>query len=231
MLKKVVLFTSGIINKKVVHNERISDFETYFLLEDISGFKKSYTQEEQERYKKHLNLFVELDDHLFPICSQGQGVKLWDYTSDSLLSMQRKSFNNAVLTGGRISRGVAQYLGREEEYYKALEREKQKRDNDSIERKRIMEEEERQRQMEHNKELKQASLVFLKGGDITGDNFLSLCDKLEVKLPIRTRGWVIKNLDIVSKNSYSANTRSTVIFDYVRKLEEALLESMKTPHQ
>lgn len=66
----------------------------------------------------------------------------------------------------------------------------------------------------------------LKGGQkINNKDFVALCDRYNVKLPIRTRGWALESLYQISTSSqvHNRGTRaSSVIFNYVDELLKAI---------
>ena len=66
----------------------------------------------------------------------------------------------------------------------------------------------------------------LKGGQkINNKDFVALCDRYNVKLPIRTRGWALEALCLISTSSqvHNRGTRaSSVIFNYVDELLKAV---------
>ena len=67
--------------------------------------------------------------------------------------------------------------------------------------------------------------VFKGGQKISNKDFVALCDRYNVKLPIRTRGWALEALCLISTSSqvHNRGTRaSSVIFNYVDELLKAI---------
>ena len=219
MLKDVALHISGIKRKQATDHKEVNGIKTYFLTEDLNDFHAKYNEEEQERYYKHLQLFIELDNHLFPLGSVQHINELEKYTEQQLLDMFNSQVDRAIETIKRPSLGVCQYFNREDDYKKALENIKEKEENDRA----IRKEKERaiaeQKERENKLELDNAMITFRNGDKINGELFVGLCDQLGVKLPLRTRGWVLNKLQYISLTNYWAYTDSTVIFDYVGELE------------
>ena len=224
MLKDVVLYVSGIKKKQATEHKTINGLKTYFLTEDLNDFHSKYSEEEQERYYKHLQLFIELDNYLFPLGSVQHIMELEKYTEEQLLDSFNKQVDKSLENTKRPSLGICQYFNRLDDYNKALENIKEKEQNDLAIRKEKEEAISRQKEEQKQVELENATKLFLEGKNIDGDAFVDLCDKFNIKVPLRTRGWALNKLQYISLTNYSAYSDSTVIFDYVEKLEKAIKE-------
>ena len=110
VIKKVVLFVSGIVRKKAVEHEQINDFMTYLLKEDVTSVENETDQETKERRYNNLMLFAEIDGHLFHVGYVGKKDKLRAYTKNELMELLKESHENGIEAGKKVSVGMTQYL-------------------------------------------------------------------------------------------------------------------------
>lgn len=174
--------------------------------------------------------YLELDNHLFPICSiinidkAKETFKNKNLTEQDLKNDIIKTFENQ-LREGRVSLGLAEYLNRTDEALQAREK-RQKEYQEELEK---MKQERIQKELEYQKELeeslKEKVKMFKNGEKIGGRDFVDLCDKYEIKLPLRTRGWALNKLVEINENTYTYNrTDSKVIFKYTKLLKDAIMK-------
>jgi hypothetical protein len=222
MLKKVVLPVSGIVNKQVKPYKQVSDFMTYFLVEDINRLS-TYHGVDREVLKKNMTLYVELDGHLFGVCAFNYIDKLASYTKQTLMQELVDMFNRSMDRGTCRNYGMAQYLNRVEEYDRLVKQRHKQRELEEQERERKDRERELRERAQRESELKQSAKVFANGGSILAGDFIDLCDMFNIKLPLRTRGWTLKSLRSISVDSYSYHGNdSKVILNYAEQLYEVL---------
>ncbi|PAV30234.1 hypothetical protein CIL05_07135 [Virgibacillus profundi] len=219
MIKKVVLTSSGIKNKQVIEHEKINDFQTYLLKDQLNDLENNYDKEEQEQYKRHLLLLVEVDKHLFTVCHLDQIEMIKQYDGNQILEMLISNFNKELSGNKAINWGMAQYLNKEDEFNQVKENKRKENERYKLEQKQIREEKEKQHQKERDRELETSLNELLAGNKIDNYDFVDLCDKYSIKLPLRTRGWALKSLNEIGKDQYSyGGNPSKVVFNYVEKL-------------
>lgn len=221
MIKKVVLYSSGIINKQATIYKQVNGFNVYRLTEDITAFDKNYTDEEdRDLYFKYQQIFIELNNYLFPLGDMRHIDKLNNFKSEKeVLDAFSEQVSKSLSNGRRPSLGLCQYFNRMDTYNKAVELLSKKKEQELEERIKKESELKLKEEMLKAQKLNESSVLFLRGGKIEGDVFVDLCDKVEVKLPLRTRGWLLNKVYWVSTTQYSADSDSSVIFDYIDKLE------------
>lgn len=203
MLAKCVL-GSGIKNKQAIKITEHNNYEIYYLKEwGEDGLK-----------------FVKYDGYLFPV---GFNIEHAQKTLDNIPDFKQAligQFEYTIRQCKNISMGLAQYLNRVDEAVKAKEEQEKIRQEQK-------EEELRQQRIKEAEEeiLKQAKEKFKNGELIDAELFVKLCDKYNIKLPLKTRGWCLKTLVYISKDNYKykkGGNTSTVIYNYVDKLMEVL---------
>lgn len=226
MIKNVVLFNSGIVAKQVEECKQINDFKTYFLKEQLNELH-TYDVEEQERNKKNLQVFAEIDNHLFCVCFYNQIEGLKEYSRKKILKQLTEGFESALKQHKRVSYGMAQYLGLVNEFKANEEYRSQQEYEKHLEHQRLEEEKKQQQEQEFNNKLDKAEKDLLEGKKIDNVSILGLFDKYSIILPLRTRGWVKNKLQYISQTNYNAYSHSTKIFDYVEALVNKLNETRK----
>lgn len=231
MIKNVVWSNAGIVRKQA---ELLFSFEGF----NFYGLKEDY---KNNKFPEWGLCYLEHNNCLFCItnCSvikskieqQPEEYKKYFLDFDNLITNSfEKSLSNAKdKKCCDISKGVAQYLNREQEAEKVKQEYitwlNNKQKEDKIERERIKKEKEQKEQKQYEQELIQAEEKFIKHEFIPGHLFVGLCDKYEIALPLRTLGWCLKNLIKISQNQYSHNSKngSSVIFNYVKELNKKLV--------
>lgn len=129
---------------------------------------------------------------------------------------------------------LMQLFGKSEEYIQALTNHRQKvidlreqeRQAEELERQQKEKQEEKEHQAIEQKALTEATEQFKQGNSIKAEMFLKLLDKHNIKLPIKTRGWVINSLRSIKCGdrcewTYCGNN-STVIGQYAKQLKEVI---------
>lgn len=208
-----------------------------YVLTSINGFDFWGLKEDDDiQFQDHRNILYLYDGHLFYVSTLATVKRTMEYRQDEFISYLnnfkknlKKEFdldlekaNNGQCN--RINTGIAMYLDRVSDGEKA-------RDNYN----KIKEEKARQREIEKQKELEikkqeeekillEVMEEFKAGELIKADYFLSLLEKFNIDLPLRTKGWAMKNLTLISKDSYRCfNSKSSVILDYAEKLYQAAM--------
>ena len=211
MLAKCLHF-QGIENKQVEKFEQVNDMELYVL---------------KGRTEPHHALYIKLDDekHLFLACNISHINNLKDYDMSRINKHIIEHFNKSIENKYRTSLGIGQYLGRESEVLEVRKYQheiaKKEAEQKEIERQR-KEQEQRKIEMKY---LQEQEEIFKQGEKIDGDDFVKLCDKYEIKLPLRTKGWAMDSLCSISYKSYSyCGNPSKVIMTYAEMLKDELLE-------
>lgn len=209
MLARCVL-GSGIKNKQAIKITEYNNYNIYYLKEwGEDGLK-----------------FVMFDGYLFPVGFNIEHVKK---TLDNITDFKQTliaQFKYTLRQCKSISLGLAQYLNRVDDAIKA--KEKQKKREQEHEQQKQEEQEKREQELKelYEKNLKEAEINFINGKKIHGSTFVDLCDKYNIKLPIRTRGWCLKTLTYIGINGYQykkGGNASTVIYKYIDKLKETII--------
>lgn len=216
MIKKIVQPVSGIVNKQVVEYKQINDFMTYFL-------KEQYSINPNDSY---LNVYAEFDCHLFQACNLMHVDQLNQYDEQTALKQLIENFNKSLDNKTCYDLGMAQYLNKLDGYYQVQEFKRSNKEEARKERERLRKEKEQQEEIKWHLELSEAEQDVIEDIGIDSDMFLGLCDRHNIKLPIRTRGWVRKSLDEIKggRYSYSGNP-SKVVLDYFAELVKAIEEN------
>lgn len=213
MLGKCVHSVSGIENKQLVKVDHHNGFDFYMLRTDYEkndGFQRIY---------------FEHDGYFFPIASGIERIKRYldQNPSFNLLEWITADFEESLKTGERINKGYAQFLGREEEAKKAVEAYKERKRIEQEKQEEERRKQELEKQKEEEKRLAQSENEFIEGEKITGEDFLKLCEKYNISLPVRTKGWAKENLISISKTSYRFyGNESKTILDYAEKLYKTI---------
>lgn len=212
----------GIKVKRMIHMCTIGKHEFYRLAEDKEEWATKYIL-----HNGHMFPFVgwRMDQLLEAMQSQDDVRNAVENFGEFI----KRSFEDSLERGTQISLGVAQYLGRETEALAARQAAKERweqRQAEAEKEKRRKAEEERQR---HERTIAEAARAFAAGEKIAGSAFLELCARHGITLPLRTKGWAMRNLAEIGINglSYSyvvgrSKKGSSVIWTYVRQLETAL---------
>lgn len=221
MLGKCVLWVSGIVSKQIEKVDHYNGYDFFMLREDI---KKNY---------EYGMFFLEYDNHYFHISNNRERIKEYlDHNPNfNIQQWITKSFEESLITGSRVSKGLAQYLNREEEALQAVERFRKQKEQEKVQREDEKAERERQFQLEYEKKLTDAETEFMDNKKIDSDMFLALCDKYYVTVPIRTRGWIKSSLADISidkegwtRYRYSGN-KSSKIHEIAKQLLNALKDN------
>ena len=216
MLKFILWQTQGIKRQQVEHIGTYNNINFYALRGETDPYNYAYA-EIADGYliiTLHINQCQESADQLAP--DPLQHVITW--------------FNNAINSEThKASVGVAEYLGRLPEAQEHNNRiqlinDEQERINAEEEQKRR--EEVRRKLQEHREqELVKSEQTFRQGGNIPAKDFVDLCNKYSVSIPIKTLGWCNKSLAHIKKDGYTCykgSNKSTVIYNYVDKLSAAM---------
>lgn len=190
MLAKCVL-GSGIKNKQAIKITEHNNYEIYYLKEwGEDGLK-----------------FIMYDNYLFLVGFDIERVK---QSLDHIIDIKQAliaEFEQTLRQGRGISAGLGQYLNRTENVIKFKEEQKQKRIEEEKQRE-IEKKERKQREVEEiEKMLSEKAERFKNGHLISNEHFVMLCDKYNIKLPLRTRGWCLKTLVYISKDNYKYKKR------------------------
>ena len=183
--------------------------------------------------------YIELNEYMLPITSitninitiekiKNENMDLHKWIEDFF----NNRINDDVYECG-ISMGYAQYLNREDEaiaYNNIVKDIKQtKREEENKLREEAKKQKEEEEQQEYQKYITEAENKYMNGERVTNGEFVDLCDRYKIKLPLRTRGWVLKSLCSIK---YSEETEcsyqqkgndSTVIGDYAEQLFKSLV--------
>ncbi|MDD3906447.1 MAG: hypothetical protein PHS46_08025 [Candidatus Omnitrophica bacterium] len=167
------------------------------------------------------------DEHFFPVMSVHDD-KFMDEMKryiDGNFPEMRQALMEAkekTLTGPRPIMGMADYLGRREETLQHIAQLHEDWKRQDEERLAKAEAKKKEDEKQARKALRNAEKTFSRGDKISGDAFVSLCDKYGVVLPLRTRGWCMRSLITISPDSYKGYGRSNAVFRYAGKLKDAI---------
>ena len=219
MLGKCVHYVSGIETKQLVKVDHYKGFDFYKL-------RKNADTDWTMIYFYH-------DGHFFPISNNVDNIKnfLDNNSNFDMSAFIVSEFEESLKTGANVSMGYAQYLGREQEALEAVRRFRERKEQEKAEREAKKVEEERKRLQEKENAITAAEQDYKENKYINGDIFLELCDKYNITIPIRTRGWIKENLTRIKYNSersvsYShTGNPSKSIVDIAFSLYNSLTES------
>lgn len=220
MLGKCVLWVSGIVNKQIEKVDHHNGYDFFMLKEDI---RKNH---------EYGMIFLEYDNHYFHISNNRERIKeyLDANPNFSLIEMVKNDFESQLEKGSHISKGYAEYLGRTEEAEQVAIKFKEQKEIENMKKEEERKQQELKRKNEEDERLKKVESVYVNGDKINADDFLTLCDKYYVDIPIRTRGWIINSLcDIGFNNgstrcSYNGN-KSNSIGKVAKNLYNSLTEN------
>lgn len=236
MIKNVVWSQSGIVRKQAQKVLEWNGYSFYGLTSDLDNGE----------LPEYGTVYFEHNDYLFYLCTFNRLKQLIEnnptYTKEELSSFEQRilnQYNEAINSmkqekpGICLSRGIMQYLQKENEAMpivkeymakmnKREQEEKQRREKEEFEKKRIEEE-------KRYNELCLARDKFLQNEIISAEDFLELCSLNKIVLPIKTKGWAKKYLRSVQVESsgaasytYCGKNKSEVTLDYIRQLYNVL---------
>lgn len=220
---------------KCIHVSGIERKQMEFIKE-YKGMKFYCLKGRKENYDFS---YTELNGYMLPITSIANIEKAVEDIQNKNMDLHKwieDFFNNRINDDNYecgISIGYAQYLNREDEavaynnIIKNKNQVKREEENKIREEKKKQKEEEEERQ--YQKYITEAEDKYMNSERITNGEFVDLCDRYKIKLPLRTRGWVLKSLcnikysdDIGCSYQYRGNA-STVIGDYAEQLYKSLV--------
>lgn len=210
MLAKCV-HHQGIERKQVIKFEDYKGYEIYTLKEDV---KQKYSMK-----------YIMYDSHLFPAVSDIEIIRqILNNINFNFKEHLIKTFDEQIKLKSNINMGFAEYLNRVEEAKEVKTQQKKEWDLKDKERQLLKEKREQERIKQEQEAFQKAEEDFKNGEYIYGREFVDLCDKYNIKLPIRTRGWCLNSLTYVSNNHYGYRGKhhSTVIMKYAKLLKEAV---------
>ena len=200
---------SGIKKKQAIKITEHNNFEIYYI--------KSWGEDGLK--------FIKYDNHLFPVGFNLERIKQHLEFITDIKQALINQFEYTLKRGEGVSTGLGQYLNRSDEVIKYKE-EQEKIRLEEVKQDKIKEEERKQQEAEEiEKTLIEQAEKFKEGKSINNQHFIMLCDKYNIKLPIKTRGWCLKTLANISKERYQyrqGGNKSTVIYEYTDKLFEAI---------
>jgi len=216
MLGKCVHYVSGIETKQLVKVDHYKGFDFYKL-------RKNADTDWTMIYFYH-------DGHFFPISNNVDNIKnfLDNNSNFDMSAFIVSEFEESLKTGANVSKGYAQYLGREQEAQEAVRRFRERKEQEKAEREAEEAERERQRKIEHENAITAAEQEYMKGKKVSSEMFLELCKRHNITVPIRTKGWIKECLSEISCNDdgrvqyrYSGN-KSNSIADIARRLYDTI---------
>lgn len=214
MLKNVV-FSSGIKRKQVVKIGEYKGIEIYDLKENQN--------------KKYNDKYILHNNHLFPINWDIEEIKRFIDLYSDIEAKIVDWFERPLKEGHGVSLGLAKYLNREEEalkinkeVYEKLMAKRREKEEEKIRKK-----EELKKQREE--QLDKAEEDFVNGNRINGIDFWDLCNRYELEIPIKTKGWIKRNLISIQKSEYGFSinyikTLSSKIATYAKKIEKMVTD-------
>jgi hypothetical protein len=211
MLGKCLLF-SGIKNHQMVELGQINNLKFYA---------------ERNKTEPYNILYVEINGHMLVAGNVIHMENIANKIKNEQMDLHKwieDSFNEYLEKGQSAHLGYAEYLNRLPE---ALEHNKRlyelNKQKQAEKQKKRQEEEERLNELEQQA-ITGAGEQFKQGEAISGDLFLKLCDKHQIQLPLRTRGWIKKCLCEVDCDSYvyRGKNGSTVVLKYAKMLKEVI---------
>lgn len=223
-IKKVVLHVSGIINKDFTFIKKVGNFDVYYMNEEHNKLIRNYQDEQLEYQMKWLNIFVDVQDHLFMVASLKNIESLASLSEQDILNHFDKLFNDAIEENKLPSFGYAQFSNRILDYENAKLNKKHADKLKELEKEKIEQEKLQKEESERLEQLTIAENRLLNNEWISNTLAVQLFDKYEIKLPLRTRGWIINKLENTSMEQYEAHSKSTVYFEYLGLLIEAMQE-------
>lgn len=215
-LSKVLTYT-GIKNKFLVKYNTIQGIDFYIQVNNSDAYDV---------------LFIEVNNHFVNVGNVAQVESIADKIITDNMNIHKwivKAFNDSLEGNNNCFLGYAEYLNRTEEalahnkkiYEQAQERQRQ-REEEKIRKEQEAEE-------KYQQEITQAESNYLSDEKINSSMFLALCDRYNVKIPIKVIGWCRKSLGAITNPkvgtySYCGN-KSTTIFNYNDILYNAITQT------
>lgn len=222
MLKTILWHTYGMKRQQVEHIGTYNSIEFYALRGETDEYNMAFAEVS--------------DGFLIPALYINRCQHAADQLAPDPLAYISNWFNNSLKSDHAVSLGVAQYLNRLQEAVEHNNRiealEEQERQTRAAEEQRQKEENTKALQAIREKELQQAEQDFKQGKNIASQDFVDLCKRHGITIPLKTLGWCKKSLCQIRQDGYSYNpgkhNSSTVIYDYVDKSLAAIGSDVAT---
>lgn len=217
MLKFILWPTNGIKRQQVEHIGMYNNLAFYALRDETDPYSLA---------------FVEISDgYLVPALGINRCEQVAVQLGNNPLAYVTAWFNDNLNSDYKVSVGVAEYLNRLPEAIEHNNRieaiERQQEQAKAAEEQRQREANERALREIRERELVKASQAFIAGKTVPAKDFVDLCKKHNVIIPLKTLGWCMKSLAHIKKDGYTCyhgSNKSTVIYNYVDKLLAAMGE-------
>lgn len=134
------------------------------------------------------------------------------FNRDSLVAFIVDRFNKDMQSGKPVLLGLADILDVRELAQRNLdivkEQNRQRYAEQDRQRELVRAEREKREALEFEARVKKAKLGYYNGEMIDNEMFIELCNRYKIDIPIKTKGWIIKSVGEIGKDSYSRDRNS-----------------------